>query len=518
MTEQLPAHGAAPSDLPPAGDDVAATGAPLPAIDESEPPIERRSIRRNLAAMLSSQLVTWALATVLAVIVPRYLPPEVTGDLRLAQSLWTIAAIFIGLGTSQFLQLEVARRPRDGLGDVGPVLALRSVAWIVALAVIAAYAVGVDGTENFIVLAALVGVVALITSWSEVLGTSFLGLERMSTPALAAVVAKAFNVVAVIVVLVLGGGVYGVVAVAGLSSLVALVQIYWHYRKIAGFRFAGWSRQVRRIVSASFPFMLAGAGLVVYQQIDVVVISWVAGREDLGWYTTADLLVGSLLFPATALVATIFPVLGRLHEHDPDALRNLVQRSFSLLLLLGAPIAAGTMLVAPTFAPTLFGEDYREVGDVLVALGPMILVTFGTILFGMTALATERGKLWVIVLFTSAALTVPLDLLLVPWASDRFDNGAIGGAVAYIITETFQFTVGLVVVVPYLVRWRNVWLFARVLLAAGIMAAAVWPVRELFVVVPAAVGAAVYGLAVLALRLLDPDDVAVLRGAARGRF
>ena len=94
--------------------------------------------------------------------------------------------------------------------------------------------------------------------------------------------------------------------------------------------------------------MMTGAALVLYQQIDIVVISWAADSEDVGWYATADVLFGSLLFPATVVTTTIFPSLGRLHLQDPAGLTDLAQRTFSALIIVAVPIGVGTALVAPT--------------------------------------------------------------------------------------------------------------------------------------------------------------------------
>jgi O-antigen/teichoic acid export membrane protein len=261
--------------------------------------------------------------------------------------------------------------------------------------------------------------------------------------------------------------------------------------------------------------MLATTAIVVYQQIDVLVISWTASERDLGWYSAAEVLVGTLLAPATVLFSAIFPSLGRLHELDSAALQGLVQRTFSLLILVSVPVGVGTMLVATSFVPTLYGQDFSGSGEALVAFGPMIVLTSCTILFGAVALATERGTFWVVVVFSCAALTIPLDLFLVPWASDRFDNGAIGGAISYGITETLQVIVGLIVIAPYLVQRRTAWRVVRILAAGGVMFACVWPVRTIFLPVPMAVGAVVYGLMVMLFRVLGEDERTLLLKVVR---
>jgi O-antigen/teichoic acid export membrane protein len=460
--------------------------------------------------MMTSQVVTWTLATVAAIVVPRFVDPSIVGDLRLAGSLWMIAATVTALGTSTFLQLEIARSHEDGLALVGPVISVRTVAFAACTVALALYVALTGPNAEFVVVFALIGAATLLTQWSDVLATSFLGLEHMSTPAIANVASKFFNLLLVIIVLRAGAGAIGVTAVGVVTVAGGLAYLIWKLRSVVRIRIRGWSSRAVRIVRGSVIFMAAGIALVIYQQIDVVVISWVAEAEDLGWYATADALFGSLLFPATIVLGAIFPTIGRLHQTDPDAVPALVTRAFSLLLVIALPIGLGTTLIAPEFAPLLFGEDYRPTGVVLAILGPVSVLTFGTTLFGGTALATGRARIWVTVIFVAAAITVPLDIILVPWANDRYDNGAIGGAVTYLVTESMQFVVGVLVIAPFLLTRSIAWRSLRALAAGGVMFAVGWPLRETLFIVPVVVCGVVYVLAILAMRVLGDDEMAMV--------
>jgi hypothetical protein len=109
-------------------------------------------------------------------------------------------------------------------------------------------------------------------------------------------------------------------------------------------------------------------------------------------------------------------------------------------------------------------------------------------------------------MFGSALATVPLDIVLVPWANDRFDNGAIGGALAYVVTEGVQFAIGIWLVTPYLLTRTIAWRTLRVLAAGGVMVAVGWPLRETLLPIPIAVCAVVYAVTVVAFRVLGDDE------------
>lgn len=468
--------------------------------------LERFSLARNLAHMLASQMATWVLTLALTIVQPRFLGPVAIGQMRLALSLWLIAAVFINLGTGQHLTLATARDRSRGIAMVGPILVMRSIVFTIAAVAFAVFLVVSNATAEFTWIVVLYGLYSLFAMASDTISAAFVGLERMSIPASAGVAARVFGTVVAIVVLLLGGNVVSVVAVAAGGNLIALLILVRAIRRLTTVSFRGWRKMSGPILRASAGFLMAGAILVIYQQVDTVVIALLVEDEVLGWYGTADTLFATLLFPITILMGVVFPTLGRLHADDPDELVALVRRSFKTLLMVAVPIGLGTTVVAQQFAPLLLGEDFRESGDVLAVFGPVILLTFGSILFATLAMATERQMFWNAVMFVGVLLTIPLDLLFVPWADRNFSSGAIGGALAYLGTETMMVIVGLWKIAPYLVERSTLWRTIRTLLAGGLMFAASWPLRDRFLLLPIVVGVVVYAVSLLVLRVLSDDE------------
>ena len=164
-------------------------------------------------------------------------------------------------------------------------------------------------------------------------------------------------------------------------------------------------------------------------------------------------------------------------------------------------------MVAIPLAPSLlYGQAFRPTGQVLTVLGAVIVLTFGTVVFGMVALATGRQRFWNTIMIVAIVITIPLDLVFVPWADRRYENGAIGGAMAYVVTEGLLFALGLWKIAPYLVERMFIWRFVRVLLAGGFMFALSWPLRDQPLVLPVVVGAVSYVLALVVLKVPEKED------------
>ncbi len=478
----------------------------------------RSSIARNVAHMLSSQVVTWVLATVVAIVQPRYLGPDSVGRLRLAVSLWAMASVVIGLGTSLYLQSEIARRGRDALALIGPILALRFIVFAVSSSLFGIYLMLSGSNPEFVSIMLLMGVGELIATCTDTYLSAFIGLERMSVPAAVGIVLKSLVAIGTVAVLLLGGDATSVVLVGVVAYLLSLIVLLWAFRKIDRRRLEIDRNQWSKIVRASFGFMLATLSLTVYLQVDAVVIAAFVDAQALGWYTTADVLFGSLGFFVTIVVTSMFPTFARLHEADPTGLQSLVKRTYSVLMLIAVPLGLGTLAIGTTIAPILYGEPFRETGPVLAVFGLVLILTTATILFGNVALATGRQFFWNMLLTIGIIMTIPLDMILVPWTDRTYDNGAIGGALAYLVTESVMVAIGLWKIVPYILDGATVWRTVRLVLAGGTMLAVVWPLRDQFLAIPIAVGAVVYSVAVILLGVVSREEMVMLRDVvARAR-
>jgi O-antigen/teichoic acid export membrane protein len=468
--------------------------------------LPRSSIARNVAQLLASQVLTWAMSLAVAITVPRFLGPTAVGQLRLAFSLWAITQVVIGLGTSMYLTLVMAKDRVRGVALVGPILVLRTVAFSVASVILAVFVSISNPEPEFVAIMVVSGIGILLGTWSDLIGAAFLGLERTGAPAMAGVVSRTIGTIVTVLAVVFGADAVAVVAIGAASSMLGLLMVLRSLRQVMRVRLRGWWAQSPAILKGSVAFMVTGGLLTVYREVDTVVMSVLVDREVLGWYGTADQLIGSSLFMVTIVMAAIFPVLGRLHATDRPKFVNLVERSYGSLLVAAVPIGLGVVVVAPQLVPLLYGREFEPTAQVLIVYGLVSPLTFGAILFGTVAITTGRQRFWNVVMLVGIVATIPLDLVFIPWADRTYSNGAIGGAMAYFVTEGFMFVIGLLKVCPYLINRSTMSRSARILLAGCLMFAAAWPLHDRPLVVPIVVGAVVYIAAIVALRVVTDDE------------
>jgi O-antigen/teichoic acid export membrane protein len=245
--------------------------------------------------------------------------------------------------------------------------------------------------------------------------------------------------------------------------------------------------------------------LVFYMQIDIVIISLLISEKQVGWYGSADRLFTALLFLPTVYMMAVFPALSRLQASASDSIIKLARLSFNLLNLVAVPMGLGLFVIANQLVVLVLGAEFVNSGPVLMVFGIVLIFTYQNTIIGMTLIAADRQKPWTRIIIIASLLSVPLDLILIPWCQQVFENGAIGGAMAFVVTEALMLTAGIRLLPKGTLNQANLSYALRTVLAGLIMLASIWWLRDRFILIPIAVGSAVYLVCILSLRLLTPE-------------
>ena len=163
----------------------------------------------------------------------------------------------------------------------------------------------------------------------------------------------------------------------------------------------------------------------------------------------------------------------------------------------------------------LFGEEFRESGPVLAIMGIVMIFLYQNMILGQYLIVSDRQNEVTKSMFIAAGMTIVLDILLVPWTQTMFGNGAIGGALAFVITESLM-AVWFIHLIPKGVIGRSsLWLFVRALLAGAVMVLVAWWFRNWFIAIPIVIGGLTFMLMTAVLRLLPQEDCLVIKQTVR---
>ncbi len=161
---------------------------------------------------------------------------------------------------------------------------------------------------------------------------------------------------------------------------------------------------IRYMCLESWPLALYGFFNVLYLSLDVIMIEYImGGRDAVGAYTSAGLLVEGFTLFLTGYMIAIYPALSRYYNTDEKAYEGLFQQSLVLMLSYTIPL---TFLLAfwPHEWLNLIRKPDPISGDVLrvlcINLNLSLLNTMMIIVF------TSRNRQTWLVLFTGLAVGV----------------------------------------------------------------------------------------------------------------
>jgi O-antigen/teichoic acid export membrane protein len=469
-----------------------------------------KTIAQNTTILMGSQLGMWLLTTAIMIVLPRYLGVANVGKLQFASSLWLMIGVFVTFGTDTLLIKEIARNATQTSQLLSGALLLRSLLFIIACGMVAALVHILDYPTSTLYVIALVGVGSLVRQWIGAYQVTLQGLEKMAYFSIGEIVGNALYTGLGIILLLSGWGIYTIAILMSLGALANLAIQHIFLRRVQMVHFVFDAQFMWQMLKAGLPYLMSGFFLVAYMQVDVIIISWLVDEHTIGWYSAADRLFGTLLFIPSVYITAAFPAFSRLSKGHTDSLQKLISKSFDTLLLLGVPIGLGILVIANPLVILLFGEEFKESGPVLAIFGVVLIVTYQNILIGRLLIAIDRQNIWTLVMAIATIATIPLDIVLIPWCARIFQNGAIGGALSFLITESAMLVAGLLLLPKGSLNGANLWRLVRILLAGLGMTVAVWEFQNYFLGIAIFSGMVTYPILIFLLRVLPKEDIALL--------
>lgn len=185
----------------------------------------------------------------------------------------------------------------------------------------------------------------------------------------------------------------------------------------------------KRFIKDSWPLILSSVVVMVYMRIDQVMIKEMLGEYEVGIYSAAVRLSEAFYFIPMLITASIFPAILNARKNNQELYRLRLQRLYTFLAWLAIFFALITTFSSDWIIYVLFGESYKEAGEILTvhvwsSVFIFLGVAFGKYLIaeGLTKVAFQRTLL-------GAIANVLLNLFLIPV------HGILGAAIATLIAQ-----------------------------------------------------------------------------------
>jgi O-antigen/teichoic acid export membrane protein len=459
---------------------------------DARPPARRVAVNTSLRA--GGEVIVKLVSLGLWAAIARELGRDDLGRwafaLAVVSVIWTVS----GFGLDRMALRDIARDP-DAVDRVfwplaGLKFALGAVCLSIALA--GMWLGGYDGTT--IALVAVIGAQNLLGHFTTSAVIVFQAHEAMQYWFWVKVPIGLLGAALGIVTVLAGGG---IVLVGFMNQVIAEIVALTIALAILARRFrrppfrlqlATWRDHLR--VGAPFGFQ-EGIGQIIFR-FDTIALSFLTTTAVVGSYGAAFRLVEATLFLVWSLGTSVLPMYSYLEPGGRPSLASVFEGSVKLVLALLLPISTALVILAPAVVDAIYGlPRYAATVPVLRILAFSVACYGVGHLAGILLLVRRPGRITVRLTAAVAAFNVIGCIALIP------PLGARGAAIATLSTQAVLALSAFVLCRGAVRLPSPPRLTLGPLVAAAVMAVALWPLRHhLVLAVPA--GAVVY-LATVAL-------------------
>jgi len=353
----------------------------------------------------------------------------------------------------------------------------------VAVSLAAGAVLGFSRTEMVVV--AILALTFGANAVSRTLRSGLQARERMDLASWISIGNAVLSAAAMIGVVAAGGGLVAAVLVSGAVSLATIPVAWVSLRRLVRIRLRTTWPTLRRVTRASVPFAVAGVFTFATTYADALVINGSLGNQQTGLYGAATRIVLVLQFIPSIYLDSVYRTISHLAATDRRTLGAFVDRSATWLCLAALPIAAGGLVIGGRVLTFVFGPTFAPAAHTFeILLWSLVPGFAGWLLMAAVTVDRPRTAAWIVGI--GFVVNLGLNLLLVP----RY---GIVAAAWLTVASAVLTTVGPTIVMArhgMSVRWPLMSLPG--LAVAAVMALAIYPLRHAPLVVPVAVGAAVY--------------------------
>jgi O-antigen/teichoic acid export membrane protein len=197
------------------------------------------------------------------------------------------------------------------------------------------------------------------------------------------------------------------------------------------------------LIRESFPMLLSGAAIIIYQKIDQIMIHNMIGNVAVGNFSVASKILELAIFVPAVISQTVTPLLVQAHQENILLYQKKRQQFMDIMVWSGLGISLIISITAGPAIQLLFGTKYLSAIPVLQIMSWKTVFVALFSASGQIIIIENMQKFAAIRNVVGCFVSVLLNLLLIPkW-------GIIGSAYATILTMAFSGYFSHIFIKPY---------------------------------------------------------------------
>lgn len=404
----------------------------------------KKNVLSNVGWATLGRIVRVLTETLVSIFVARYLGPSDYGLMNYVVSFVAIFTTISIFGLDNIEIREIAKPENDKNEILGTAFRLRLIfAFIAFVSIIVA--LFFSGADYYTSILIIIYSTSVILSTLNLIRNYFTAIVNNKYIVITEIL-RCFvgALIKVVLLLIKAPLIFFIIALAFDFFLVAGGYVAT-YNKLVG-SIKEWTfnkEKAKYLIRESFPLLLSGAAVIIYQRIDQVILKGLLNNEAVGYFSVAAKFSEFILFVPLIISQTVSPILVGYYSSNKDVYKVKSQQFMDITVWASVALSFIVSLLSYPLIRYTFGVQY------LAAVPVLQVMSFKVI--GM-ALSNSCGQLiviegiqkWAVIRnLIGCVICVVSNYLLIP----KF--GVVGSAYATLVTVAFSGCIGNLFIPPY---------------------------------------------------------------------
>lgn len=404
----------------------------------------KRSVVKNVYWAVLGKIINLTSALFVGILVARYLGPEQYGLMNYIISFVSLFAVFANFGLDNIEVRELAQDHSEKERILGTAFSLKLFFSFVTICLIAVVLYFFE-SDSFTTWMIMVYSLSIVMGSFSVIRNYFTSIILNEYVVKTEILRTLLGALIKVFLLLLHAPLsWFIIACTFDFFLVAGGYVYSYRRKVDSMSHWRFDKELSfYLIKQSFPLLLSGAAVIIYQRIDQVMIGNMIDKTSVGYFSTACRFSELILFLPGIMAQTVTPLL--VHAKERNSLEYTFRRQQFVNVVVWISIVLSVLMSMSSYwlISLTFGKQYLPAVPVLQimafkALGMALSSSGGQLII------IEKIQKWAFIRnVIGCVLCVCLNLLLIP------SYGIIGSAIVTIITVLFSGFISNLFIPPY---------------------------------------------------------------------
>jgi O-antigen/teichoic acid export membrane protein len=389
----------------------------------------------NTSWMFAEQVLRLIAGLLVGIWVARYLGPEQFGVFSYVMAFTAIFGSIAKLGLDGIMVRDLVRDPSQRDIYLGTAFWLKLGGALVSLAAIA-MAVQLASNDRITNLYIFIISSGIIFQSFEVVDFYFQSQVLSKFVSICKMAQLLLSSMLKIYFVLTGSDLIWFVVVSFIDQvlLAGALLIAYRYQRLGSFYRYFDLVTAKQLLKDSWPLVFSALVVMIYMRIDQIMIKELLGEREVGLYSAAVRLSEVWYFVPIIITNSLFPAIVNAKEFSEELYYARLQRLYTGLVWMAIAVALATTFLSDWLVTLLYGEAYKEAGQVLlVHIWTGVFVFFGCA-WSKWMLNENKTKTSSLFQINAMFWNVILNMLLIP------KYGIYGSALSTLIAASIGHT------------------------------------------------------------------------------